>query len=233
MDKEELLLRYECEGGEDRYAEAKPKFEAALAASPGDARLLNAYGYLLECHGRRMIRAAAGYFQQAIDADPDWAKPRFQQIGALGALQDASEAIPRCEARLAEFPGDAIAYQLLALAYWYDHDHSAAARVTAAGLERFPGEPGLIEQQGSMYAATGRPDDALAWWRRAAQAATDDYGISMHYSAAFLLERLGRLAEAAGEWRFIVGWCEEHDALIEAEWPREMLQRIEAALGAR
>jgi tetratricopeptide (TPR) repeat protein len=232
MDKEELLLRYECEGGEDLYAEAKPKFEEALAASPGDARLLNAYGYLLECHGRRMIRAAAGYYQQAIDADPDWAKPRFQQIGALSALQDASEVIPRYEARLAQSPGDAIAYQLLALAYRYDHDHAGAARIIAAGLERFPGDPGLIEQQGDLYAATGRPGDALAWWRRAARAAPDDYGISMHYSAAFLLERLGRLAGAADEWRFIVGWCEEHDALIEAQWPRYELQRIEAALGA-
>jgi len=233
MDKEELLLRYECEGGEDLYAEAKPKFEEALAASPGDARLLNAYGYLLECHGRRMIRAAAGCYQQAIDADPDWAKPRFQQIGALSALRDAHEVIPGYEARLAESPSDPGAYQLLALAYFHDHNHPAAARVIAAGLERFPGDPGLIEQQGGLYAATGRPEDALAWWRRAAQAARDDYGISMHYSAAFLLERQGRLAEAADEWRFIIGWCEEHDALIEAQWPREMLQRIEAAPGAR
>ena len=233
MDKEELLLRYECEGGEELYAEAKPKFEEALAASPGDARLLNSYGYLLECHGRRMIRAAAGCYQQAIDADPGWAKPRFQQIGALSTLHDASEVIPRYEARLAQSPNDAIAYQLLALAYRYDHDYPAAARVIATGLERFPSEPGLIEQQGSLYEATGRPDDALAWWRRAARAAPDDYGISMHYSAAFLLERLGRPAEAAGEWRFIIGWCEEHDAVIEAQWPREMLQRIEGALGAR
>ncbi len=129
MDKEELLLRYECEGGEDLYAEAKPKFEEALAAAPGD--------------------------------------------------------------------------------------------------------PGLIEQQGSLFEATGRPGDALAWWRRAAQAAPGDYGVSMHYSAAFLLERLGRLAEAADEWRFIIGWCDEHGAVIEAQWPRHELQRIEAALGAR
>src|SRR5690349_14288822 len=96
MDKEELLLRYECEGGEDLYAEAKPLFEAALAEHPGDARLLNAYGYLLECHGRRMIREAAGYFEQAVGADPDWAKPRFQHIGALAALHDSYELIPRC-----------------------------------------------------------------------------------------------------------------------------------------
>jgi tetratricopeptide (TPR) repeat protein len=180
-----------------------------------------------------MIRAAAGYYQRAIDADPDWAKPRFQQIGALSALRDAAEVIPRYEARLAESPGDSIAYQLLALAYLYDHDHPAAAPVIAAGLERFPGDPGLIEQQGDLHEATGRPDDALAWWRRAAQAAPDDYGISMHYSAAFLLERLGRLAEAAGEWRFIIAWCDDHDATIEATWPRQMLQRIEAELGAR
>ena len=233
MDTEELLLRYECEGGEDLYAEARPKFEAALTAAPGDARLLNNYGYLLECHGRRMIRAAAGYYQQAIDADPDWAKPRFQQIAALSALKDVSEVIPRYEARLAEAPGDPSVYRLLALAYFDDHDHSAAARVIAAGLERFPGDPGLIEQQGDLYEAAGRPEDALAWWRRAAQAATDDYGISMHYAAAFLLERLGRLAEAAGEWRVILGWCDEHGAEIEAAWPRRELRRIEAALGAR
>jgi tetratricopeptide (TPR) repeat protein len=220
-------------GREELYAEAKPKFEEALAATPGDARLLNSHGYLLECHGRRMIRAAAGYYQQAIDADPGWAKPRFQQIGALSALQDAAAVIPRYEARLAEDPDDATAYQLLAVAYRYDHDHDNAARVIAAGLERFPADPGLIDQQGDVYAESGRYDDALAWWRRAAQAASDDYGISMHYSAAFLLERLGRLAEAADEWRFIIGWCEDHDAAIEATWPRQMLQRIEAALGTR
>lgn len=230
MDRDELLRRYECDGGEDLYAEAKLSFEAALAASPGDARLLNAYGYLLECHGRRMIREAAGYYQRAIDADPGWAKPRLQQLSALGALRDSHELIPRYEARLAQAPDDPAAYQLLALAYLNDHDHDNAARVIGAGLARFPGDAGLIEQQGDLYAAAGHPEDALACWRRAAQAATDEYGISMHYSAAFLLERLGRLAGAAEEWRLIVGWCETHDALIEAEWPRRELQRIEAAL---
>lgn len=232
MDKEELLLRYECEGGENLYAEAKPLFEEALAETPGDARLLNAYGYLLECHARRMIREAAGYYQRAIDADPGWAKPRFQQIGALAALFDASELIPRYEARLAESPDDVTSYRLLALACRLDHDHAGAARVLDAGLAQFPDDPGLIEEQGELHTAARRYDDALACFRRAAEVAPDDYGISTHYSAAFLLERLGRLAEAAREWRFIIGWCEAHDAEIEALWPREMLQRIEGEPGA-
>jgi hypothetical protein len=37
-----------------------------------------------------------------------------------------------------------------------------------------------------------------------------------------------RLAEAAAEWRFIVGWCEEHGYSITADWPRRELQRLEA-----
>src|SRR5260370_40835260 len=89
MDKEELLLRYECEGGESLYAEAKPLFEEALTANPGDAGLLLPYRHLLEWHGRRMIRAAAGYYQQAMDPDPGWARPRFHPLGALAAPPDA------------------------------------------------------------------------------------------------------------------------------------------------
>src|SRR5262249_49979223 len=161
-----------------------------------------------------------------------WAKPRFQQIVAMAALFDSYGLIPRYEARLAESPDDATSYHLLSRVYMYDHDHDGVARGLAAGLERFPGGPGLIEAQGDLSAPAHRYDDALACWRRAAGAADDDYGISMHYSAAFLLERMGRLAEAAAEWRFIIGWCEQHDAEVEALWPREMLQGIEARLGA-
>ena len=47
---------------------------------------------------------------------------------------------------------------------------------------------------------------------------------------AFLLEHQDRLAEAAAEWRFIIGWCEEHGYAISAGWPRRELYRIEAAL---
>jgi hypothetical protein len=49
----------------------------------------------------------------------------------------------------------------------------------------------------------------------------------MRYSAAFLLEREGRLAEAADEWRFIVGWLEERGEAIHTDWPRRELHRLE------
>ena len=81
-----------------------------------------------------------------------------------------------------------------------------------------------------LYAATGRPEDALARWQRAFTLDPDN--LSPRYSAAFLLERHDRLAEAAREWRFIIDWCEERGYAITADWPRRELQRLEARLGA-
>jgi len=50
-----------------------------------------------------------------------------------------------------------------------------------------------------VRAATGDPDGALADWRRALE--LDSENISGAYSSAFLLEREGRLEEAAAAWR--------------------------------
>jgi tetratricopeptide (TPR) repeat protein len=230
MDKQELLERYEADGDERLYAEAKRRYEQALAANPGDAGLLEDYGYLQDCHGRRSIRAAASCYERAIEADPEWVKPHLQLIGALAALRETDTAIARYQQRLAAAASDPHAYPLLALAYLYAHDHDQAARVITAGLELAPDDPSLIEQQGDLYAGIGRPEDALVCWKRAFTLDPDN--LSPRYSAAFLLERQDRLAEAAGEWRFIIGWCQERGYAITADWPRRELQRLEARLGA-
>jgi tetratricopeptide (TPR) repeat protein len=230
MDKEELLERYEASGDESVYAEAMRRYDDALADSPADAGLLTGYGYLQECHGRRAVRAAADCYERAIAADPRYDKAHWQSISALAALGQIGEAITRYQHMVAESPGEPRGYRFLAGACLYAHDHEQAARVIREGLEIVPDDPSLIEQQGDLYAATGRPDDALACWRQASTLAPDDYGISMHYSAADLLERQGRQAEAAREWRFIIDWCEKHGYSIAAEWPKRELQRLETSL---
>lgn len=228
MDKEELRERYEAYGDERFYEQARPLYEQALADSPGDARLLTEYGYLQECHGRYAIRAAGRCYQRAIDADPQQDKPHLQLIWALAALRDLDTVIPRYEQQATRAPGDPRGYRLLSAAYLLAGDYDKAAATIGAGLRVAPDDPALTEQQGDLYAATGRPDDALASWRRAFTLAPEDYGISTRYSAAFLLERQGRLAEAAGEWRFIMGWLEEHGETIHVDWPRRELRRLEA-----
>jgi hypothetical protein len=101
---------------------------------------------------------------------------------------------------------------------------------SGAGLQLAAGDPALTEFQGDLSAAAGRPDEALSAWRRAFALARGDYGISMRFSSAFPLECLGWLADAAAEWRFIIGWMQDHREAIHVDWPRRELARLEAQL---
>ena len=230
MDKEELRERYEAFGDESVYAEAMRRYEDALAGDPANAHLLTSYGYLQECHGRRALQAAADCYERAIAADPQHDKPHWQLIGALSALVQTGTAVSRYQQLVAQASGEPRGYRFLACASLHASDYTQAAQVIREGLAVAPGDPSLTELEGDLYAATGRPGDALARWQRAAALAPDDYGISMHYSAADLLERLGRPAEAAQEWRFIIGWCERHGDEISADWPKRELHRLETQL---
>jgi tetratricopeptide (TPR) repeat protein len=106
MDKEELLDRYEATLDEGTYLEARRLYEAALAETADDARLLFEYGYLQECHGRNSLRAAISSYQRAIELDPEWAKPRLQLIVASAALLQTDTAIALYKRRLAAAPDD-------------------------------------------------------------------------------------------------------------------------------
>jgi tetratricopeptide (TPR) repeat protein len=225
---EELLERYEAYGDEDVYAEARRLYEQALAGDGADARVLLEFGYLQECHGRRSIRAAVDCYQRAIAADPQYDKPHWQLISAMAQLGQAGQAVDRYQRQRAAAPADPRAHRFLAAAYMSARDYDHAEQIIRAGLELAPDDPMLTAQQGDLFDATGRPDDALACWQRAFTLGPDN--LSPRYSTAFLLERQDRLAEAAAEWRFIIGWCEEHGYAISADWPRRELQRLEARL---
>ena len=92
-----------------------------------------------------------------------------------------------------------------------------------AGLALEPKDARLIATRGELKAATGDPDGALADWREALEL-DDDIGAL--YSTAFLLEREGRLVEAAEAWRSIIAWNERHRFTADTEWPRRELNRI-------
>ncbi|MBV8998366.1 MAG: hypothetical protein JO304_04855, partial [Solirubrobacterales bacterium] len=46
------------------------------------------------------------------------------------------------------------------------------------------------------------------------------------YSSAFLLEREGRLADAADAWRSIIEWNESRGFTLQTEWPKHELERL-------
>jgi tetratricopeptide (TPR) repeat protein len=228
--KERLLELYEAHGAPETFAKAKRLYEQAIAgAGAADPDVLVGFGYLLDCHGRIALRQAAAQYERAIELDPAADKPRYQLIRAQAALGEAEVAVALYGERLARSPGEVREHRFLANAYLAAREFGEAGRVVAAGLALDPDDRMLLEVRGEVRAATGDPDGALADWRRAVEVVDAD-DIGPLYSSAFLLERLGRLGEAAAAWQSIVDWCEERDAPLTAEWPRRELARLRARL---
>jgi tetratricopeptide (TPR) repeat protein len=240
-DRDELLERYEALGEDDDFLAAKPLFEAeiqrrqeASAAGlhgPEDARLLRQYGYLLNCHGRIIIRKAIEHFQHSIDLNPDDDQVQYMWTGAKATLDEAADAITRYGDRVAAAPDDVRELRFLAHACLAAKDFDAAKDVIDAGLALAPDDPALIYDRGEVMAHQGDPDGALTDWRRAHELDPEDFGPV--YSSAFLLEREGRLAEAVQAWRHIADYAAEQGWELTASWPRQELQRLLELLEAR
>jgi tetratricopeptide (TPR) repeat protein len=229
VDMREMLNRYEASGGEELYEAARRLYESALAATPDDPVLRRDYGYLRECHGRRAIEAAVASYERALELDAREEKTRLQLVHALASLGRHRDAIAGARTLLAERPDDPGAYRCLAYAYVAAGDLAEAERAITAGLAIAPGDAHLVELSGDVLAGIGHPAEALARWREAFELDPDN--LSPRYSSVFLLQREGRLREAAAEWRAILSWCEARDYSLDAEWPRRELSRLEAALG--
>ena len=232
MDKDELLERYEALGEESDYLAARPLFEQELTEQERrgqpDALLLRQYGYLLECHGRYAIRSAIEQYERAMDLAPGEDKVRYQWIGAKASLGEAADVITRHRQRVADAPGNVRELRFLAAACLSAGQIDAASEVIDTGLAIAAEDWALIGARGEVRAARGDPDGALADWRHALEIDPDD--LSVVYSSAFLLEREGRLAEAAEDWRHILDYCEAHGWELTAAWPRQQLGRIRGLL---
>jgi tetratricopeptide (TPR) repeat protein len=227
MEMQELLERYEALGEERDFLAAKPLYERALAEGE-DAQVLNDYGYLLVCHARRELRLAAEAYGRAIELDPDSDKPHFQLISARASLLEPDRGVSDYEARLATAPDSVREHRFLAQAYLLAHDWTKALETVEAGLELAPGDAALVAMRGEAKAGLGDPEGALTDWRLALELEPDDIGAL--YSSAFLLEREGRLNDAAEAWEAIVIWNQARGYTLQTVWPKQELERVRAVL---
>jgi tetratricopeptide (TPR) repeat protein len=222
------VTRLEARQDEESFLAAKSLLEERLAVEESPV-LLHWYGYIHEVRGRVAIREAIGWYERAIEADPAYEKAHHQLIAAYAGLRQTHDAVDLYKRRLAEMPGEPAAYRLLASAYLSGGEYEDAGAVVEAGLELAPDDAMLLEQRGSVLAGTGRHDDALATWLAAFER-YEDSSISPRFSRVFLLQRLGRLAEAEREWEAIIGWLHDRGFDMDAEWPERELQQLRSRM---
>jgi cytochrome c-type biogenesis protein CcmH/NrfG len=166
-----------------------------------------------------------------MDLDPGDDQVQYQWIGAKATLDEADDAITRYQERVAASRGDVRELRFLADACLAAKDFDAAEGVIDTGLALAPDDPGLIIDRGEVKAHGGDPEGALADWRRAHE--LDPGNFASVYASAFLLEREGRLAEAAEAWRHIVDFATERGWELTAAWPGQELQRVLGLLQRR
>ena len=142
-------------------AVARPLYEHALREERVDARVLNEYGYLLECHGRGELRRAADLYERAMELDPDYDKPHYQLISARAGLQEPEVSVAMYERRLAESPAQVREHRFLANAYLSAHEFMEARDVVGAGLRIAPEDAALLALRGDAKAGL---DDPRARW---------------------------------------------------------------------
>jgi tetratricopeptide (TPR) repeat protein len=215
----DLLARYEARGEPDDFIEAEKAYQTALATGP-TPRLLTEYGYLLESRATRLLREAIGYYERAIELDPDLDKPHYQLIWARAKLRDGLDQLIERYRN----PKDVREHRFLAQAYLAAGRHADAAEVIEAGLNLAPEDPLLLESRGQIAAAAGDTEAALREWRHVGDVDPDFLGPL--YQSAFLLERAGRRAEAIQTWRELIAALESRESTIDAEWPQRELDRL-------
>jgi tetratricopeptide (TPR) repeat protein len=226
MTKEELLERYEALGEESDFLAARSLYEQALAGEH-DGSDLTDYGFLLESHARLELRRPVELYERATQLDPSDDRPHYQLILARAGLQEPELPVATYEQRVARSPDDVREYRFLATAYLSAHAFAQARDAVEAGLALAGDDGPLVAMRGEAKAGLGDFAGALADWRRALELDPEDIGAL--YSSAFLLEREGRLAEAADAWRSIIQWNESRGFTPQTEWPKRELERLRAA----
>jgi tetratricopeptide (TPR) repeat protein len=177
------------------------------------------------------LRQAVKLFERAIELDPGYDKPHYQLIAARASLEESELAVARYEERLATSSGEVREHRFLAASYLRAHAFGRALQTVEAGLELARDDPTLVELRGEAKAGLGDVDGALDDWRLALE--FDAESIGGLYMSAFLLEREGRLAEAAEKWRAIIDWNEARGYGLQTVWPRQELERLLTREGRR
>jgi Flp pilus assembly protein TadD len=200
----------------ERYAEAKPFLEKALAAQPSNAEA--AFYLALSLEKTQDKAGAEATYKKALAADPALAEAA-ENLAAL-YLDDPprpDEAIQLLTQSLAKTPGNVRLLTNLAYAYSLKGDFASASKQYETALAKGD-DPGLRFRYGQMLLDAKQPDKAGEQLRKALAGTGDDpallatLGRMLAFSRSFgdcvkAFDRAIRLKPGDPEWLVRRGTC--------------------------
>lgn len=228
---ESLLVRYET-GEKDLIFTLEKEYSKLIEICPDNPKYIKDYGYICECLGRTYLQKAESMYETILLKFKDNNSYNFRLDNLLLNLRNSlgrnKESIELYKKRILEYPDDASEYVFLAMAYLYADQVQEAKKVMEAA-EKIVSNPdaNFYDVYGSVYQRLGDNEKALEFWDKAVQ---DQFSMGGWFSRAFLFKELGRLEEAAAEWKKIIAMLEKHHDPLHLAWPKEELAEIEAEI---
>jgi tetratricopeptide (TPR) repeat protein len=157
-----------------------------------------------------------------------------QLLSLRNSIGKNKHSIELYKKRILDYPDDTDEYVFLALAYLYADQVQEARKVMVAAEKIISNcntnpysKANFYEVYGTVYARLGENEKALEYWDKAV---TNQFCMGGWFSRAFMFKELGRLEEAAAEWKKIIAMLEKNHDPHYLDWPKEELAKIEAQL---
>lgn len=231
MDPKELdklNVRYQL-GEFELFEVLEREYSELFKENPSDFHIVHSYGYLFESRGRHYLKRAEQIYESLLFNSDSKSELRIdgQLMYVRNALGKNKESIELYKKRVLEYPDEPIEYNYLALAYLYADQVQEAKKVIDTVEKICNDDSRFTEIAGNVYARIGDFEKALEYWDKSVK---DQFSMGGWFSRAFTFKDLGRLEEAAAEWRRIIKMLEEYHDSLHLEWPKEELAKIEAML---
>ena len=231
MDIKELeSLEARFESGETELFDILEKeYSKLVADNPGTVKYISRYGLLYQHLGRMHLQKAEKIYESALfkdrdKNDVDYLRIDNQLLNLRNSLGKNKYSIELYKKRILEYPDDTDEYVFLALAY-LNADQVQEARKVMEAARKITSDcstnpysnANFYETYGHIYARLGENEKAFDYWDKAV---TDQFSMGGWFSRAFMFKDLGRLEEAASEWKRIINMLEKHNNPHYLEWPK-------------
>jgi tetratricopeptide (TPR) repeat protein len=175
-----------------RLRDALACLDEWLKRQPDNPQALFLKGRVYD-QGLNLSEARASY-RRALQLDPERDDARLYLAGKLLDLVQAAEALPHLKYLRKRLPNNPLVPVLLARCCKLLRQPEEAERILDEMLSRFPNDSLALAERGGLALDRGRPKDAVAWLRRAAEQGPGNY--EAHYRLFQALTQTGQIDAA-------------------------------------